>query len=658
MSERDAPIGRNGVTEPRLLLLVPSLGAGGAERVVSVLANTWAGRGCTVAVMTLDTAGDDFFALHPSIHRLRLDRQPAVIRALGGLARNIARILALRRGIRSFAPAAVISFTSRCNVLAILATLELGARTIVSERTDPVRHAEGALWAVLRRLTYCAADAVVAQSEAAADWLRRHTAVKPDAIAVIPNPAIAPASIVVPARSAAGESRVRTVLTVGRLSDEKGFDLLLRAFAMVAPAHPEWHLLIVGEGRERDALSAIAAASGMAQRVNIVPPVKDLASVYARADLFVLPSRYEGFPNALLEAMAHGLPTIGFDGSAGPRAIIRHDVDGLLVPSSDIEALAAALARLMTDEAARARFGARAPDVIQRFDAEAIVRKWEQVAQAVSAGGRRAALGKFAFGKNWARFVKEIDEQRIHAATRSIRRSLGTETLEGSDFLDVGSGSGLFSLAARRFGARVHSFDCDADSVRCAHALKRRYFTGDDQWRIEAGDVLNRAYLQSLPRFDVVYAWGVLHHTGAMWQAIDNLLPVVKSGGRIVLAIYNAQGARSRYWAAIKAIYNKAPRFARAVILALACVRLWGPTTLRDLVRGRPAQTWRSYSRERGMSPWRDVVDWVGGFPFEVASPEEVVRFVAARGFSVEYLKTCGNGLGCNEFTFQRTVQP
>jgi len=262
---------------------------------------------------------------------------------------------------------------------------------------------------------------------------------------------------------------------------------------------------------------------------------------------------------------------------------------------------------------------------------------------------------RFGFGKNWARFLADIDEERIERAAGSLSLMLETTDLTGKTFLDVGCGSGLFSLAARRLGAKVRSFDYDTESVACTDELRRRFSRGDVDWVVEQGSILEDAYLAALPRFDIVYSWGVLHHTGALWEAVDKTAALVSPGGILFIAIYNDQGKRSRRWLGVKRLYNRLPRALRWAVLWPAFVRLWGPTFVRDTLKGRPLATWRGYSKgPRAMSPWRDVVDWVGGYPFEVATPEAVVAFCTARGFSLRRKKTVGEGLGCNEFVFVR----
>lgn len=261
---------------------------------------------------------------------------------------------------------------------------------------------------------------------------------------------------------------------------------------------------------------------------------------------------------------------------------------------------------------------------------------------------------RFEFGKNWTRFLTVLDENRIAEAVKSLQQMLDVNDLTGKSFLDIGSGSGLFSLAARRLGAHVHSFDYDPQSVACTTELRRRYCPEDPDWYVGEGSILDADYTKGQGAFDVVYSWGVLHHTGAMWQALENASLPVKPGGQLFIAIYNDQGWESRAWKAVKRTYNAMPQALKFLVLWPAFVRLWGPTTIRDIVRGKPFHSWRNYGDVRGMSAWHNVVDWVGGYPFDVATPDAVEDFYRQRGFVLHTLRTCGRGLGCNEFVFQR----
>ena len=260
---------------------------------------------------------------------------------------------------------------------------------------------------------------------------------------------------------------------------------------------------------------------------------------------------------------------------------------------------------------------------------------------------------RFAFGENWRSFLAILDEERILEAESSLRNMLELENLEGKTFLDIGSGSGLFSLAARRMGAGVHSFDYDPASVWCATELRRRYLPDDTKWTIEQDSVLDEDYLRSLGQFDIVYAWGVLHHTGDLWKSLALVAPLVKKGGgKLFLAVYNDQGHKSRRWRSVKRSYCRGPLIVKLLILGFVTITFWGRTTVLDFVHMRPFRSWRNYYRSRGMSPWRDIVDWAGGYPFEVAQPDKVFDFYRERGFILRRLVT-RNGIGNNEFVFE-----
>jgi len=270
-----------------------------------------------------------------------------------------------------------------------------------------------------------------------------------------------------------------------------------------------------------------------------------------------------------------------------------------------------------------------------------------------------AAGERFEFGKNWTAFLETLDEGRILKAEESLRSMLEVRTLEGKTFLDIGSGSGLFSLAARRLGARVHSFDFDSNSFACTQTLRNRYFPNDLLWRVEQGSALDASYLESLGQFDVVYSWGVLHHTGEMWRALENAVIPTKPGGKLFVAIYNDTGSQATRWRWIKKTYCRLPQPLKTPFAVLVSLPDELKALARSLISLRPQQyihSWTRYKNARGMNRWHDIVDWVGGFPYEVATVDEVFDFCKARGFTLSRLKNGGVGLGCNEFVFQRNL--
>lgn len=267
---------------------------------------------------------------------------------------------------------------------------------------------------------------------------------------------------------------------------------------------------------------------------------------------------------------------------------------------------------------------------------------------------------RFEFGKNWSAFLSVLDDERIATAVESLKEMLECDDLAGKTFLDIGSGSGLFSLAARRLGAKVHSFDFDSNSFACTQELRNRYFPNDPNWRVEQGSALDAGYVVSLGKFDIVYSWGVLHHTGDMWRALENAVIPTTDGGKLFIAIYNDTGSQAKRWHWIKKMYCRLPLVLKTPFAIAVILPDEGKSLLKSLITLRPwnyIRSWTQYKNGRGMNRWYDIIDWVGGFPYEVATVDEIFEFYKVRGFSLTKVKSGGVGLGCNEFVFEKNRQ-
>lgn len=364
-----------------LLFFIYSLHSGGAERVTANLANHWAGQGWGVTVVTLTSTNADFYQLHPAVRRIGLNVAGHSVNFLTSIASNLRRVAALRRVLEDIQPDVALAMMSTANILLALASMGLqGLVCVGSERIHPPRIPLGRAWEVLRSKLYARLDAVVALSSESAQWLRNNTRAR--RIPVIPNVATWPLPVQEPVISPPGTGdRQHTLLAVGRLEPQKDYPSLIQAFQQIAEACPDWQLVILGEGSQRKALEAQVVAAGLQGRVSLKGRAGNVGQWYAAADLYVMSSRFEGFPNTLAEAMAHSLPAVSFDCDTGPRDIIRHEVDGLLVPAGDVPALAAALRRLMEDKTLRFQLGERACDARERFSMTRVADAWETLFQ-------------------------------------------------------------------------------------------------------------------------------------------------------------------------------------------------------------------------------------------------------------------------------------
>lgn len=389
---------------PKITLVISSLRGGGAERVLSNMAGYWAEKGWDITILTLFHGNEPIsYDLHPRVlhHDLltstlhknpRPDRQSMealrnLFKALSPserkvVVRDMVLIVALRHAIRDTNPDTIISFIDVTNVCVLLATHNLHFPVIVSERCDPRQGSTGNEgWDRLRHRLYPNARHVVVLDGDSLSFFDDDVRQR---ARVIPNAAMPPRfSRVEPEETQ--KKTGRTLLAMGRLDHGKGFDLLLEAFSRIAPRQSSWSLEIWGQGPLRSSLESLASELGLNGRVRFPGFTRNRDDVMRQADLFVLSSRFEGFPNVLLEAMASGLPVVSFDCPTGPSRIVRNDIDGLLVPPLDVAALSENLERLMENHAERQRLASRAPEVIERFDVDAVMGRWEELVRGCGA---------------------------------------------------------------------------------------------------------------------------------------------------------------------------------------------------------------------------------------------------------------------------------
>ncbi|MFK7861171.1 MAG: glycosyltransferase family 4 protein [Granulosicoccus sp.] len=369
----------NAQDQRSLLFFLYTLDGGGAERVASQLSSFWASNEVQVSLVTITGASSNDYLIDSRINRITLELDGTAKTPVGTIVSNLKRIIALRRVIRQKQPDVLLSFITEANIVAIFAAFLTGTRVVVSERGFAPYSSERKIWRVMRKLVYRFADNVTVQTSVVKDWIVAECAVKH--INIVPNtvklplpaeePVLQPQSVL--------PSNQKLILMVARLQVLKGIDRLIYAFADICSKHPDWSVVVCGAGPERDNLSAMIERLNLGHRVYLVGKVGNVQQWYERADVFALTSKSEGFPNALLEAMACGCAPVSFDCEAGPRDIVRDGVDGILVADQDNEELASALDRLMSNELLRAQFSTRAKDVLDRFNGETVIAQWESI---------------------------------------------------------------------------------------------------------------------------------------------------------------------------------------------------------------------------------------------------------------------------------------
>jgi GalNAc-alpha-(1->4)-GalNAc-alpha-(1->3)-diNAcBac-PP-undecaprenol alpha-1,4-N-acetyl-D-galactosaminyltransferase len=359
----------------QLTLVSATLSCGGAERVLVLLAEGFLRQGHDVAVVTLSGKENDFYQLPPGVKRIALDVMQQSPYLLAAVKNNFYRLLQLRSAIQSLQPDAVISFVAHTNIVTVLSLQATGYPVIVTEHCDVGMKYVGAIWEKLRRITYPRAAKVVCVSQGVAsafEW------VPVEKRSVIYNPLVIRENLQAEAHLPQSiDMQKQWIVAIGRLTYQKGFDLLISAFGQIATRFPEWQLIILGEGELRQELEAYVAKLGLSHQIVLPGVVHNPFAILRKAKFLTMASRFEGFPMVHGEALACGLPVVCTDCPSGPREIVRDRIDGILVPNGDVTALAQAMQRLMTDETARQQLASRAPEVSARFSLESVMRKWE-----------------------------------------------------------------------------------------------------------------------------------------------------------------------------------------------------------------------------------------------------------------------------------------
>ena len=371
MEINEAPVAR------RVAFYIYSLDQGGAERVTSILANRYADMGIEVAVFVMKSVSSNSYSLRENIRIINLSEEKALKAAGSGLLYNIKRICILRRSVKSYSPQVLFTMMINANVIGALALLRSGIACVVSERNDPSQFPVGTLWAVLRRISYGLSFSVVAQTSRAQKWLEKNTSAK--RVTVIPNPIELP--------MIDGQPHVETpnkdekmILAVGRLCQQKQFDHLIDAFSSLTRDFPGWSVSILGEGGDREDLLSQISSRRVEGKVRLIGRVGNMSDWYQAADLFVMPSRFEGFPNALAEAMANGVPSISYDCPSGPAELIDQGINGWLAKANSVDDLTSKMRAVMDNPHIAEGVSIEARKISKSLNPVVIANRWLSVA--------------------------------------------------------------------------------------------------------------------------------------------------------------------------------------------------------------------------------------------------------------------------------------
>ena len=355
----------------KITLVIYAMGLGGAQRVMSILANYWATHGWEVTLITLSGKS------RPSFYHLESQIKLVQLGIIGDspnfwqiLRTGWHRIRLLRAAIVASQPDVAISFLNTVNVFTLIATWDLNIPIIVSEHSYPAFADVNHWWQVLVKVIYRRADLVTLLTESA---LAFYPAERGYRSLVMANPVITPVTEITTTQLVPSP----TVMAIGRLHSVKGFDLAIAAFAKLRTKYPDWHLTILGEGPNRGELEELRSKLHLTDCVHFLGQVQNVNAHLRQAEIFLLSSRFEGFPMALCEAMACGLPVVATDCLSGPREIITDGVDGILVAMEDVDALAHGLDLLMSDPVKRHQLGRAAPQILERFGLEQVMDKWK-----------------------------------------------------------------------------------------------------------------------------------------------------------------------------------------------------------------------------------------------------------------------------------------